>query len=278
MLIEIIKDTILDSIKLLPFLFLTFLIIELIEHKLTKHLEKIIIKFKRIGPIIGSIFGVIPQCGFSVLATNLYITRIITLGTLISIYLSTSDEMIPIMLSHKTSVSLIFKILLIKVIIGIIFGIIIDLIFKKNKKINYDICEQNNCDCEHNIFLSTLKHTFKTFTFILLATLFINVIFEYLSNNLINKIFLKNTYFAPLLSSLVGLIPSCGSSIILTELFINNTISFSTLISGLLTGSGVAILILFKNNKDIKENIKIVSLLYIIGALVGIIFNILHII
>ena len=256
---NILLDTIIDCIKLLPFLFITFIIIELIEHKLNKHIENIIADSKKFGPIIGAFLGSIPQCGFSLVATNLYITRIITLGTLISIYLSTSDEMIPIMLSHKTDISIILKIIAIKIIIGIVFGIIIDLIFKKNnKKINYDICESTHCD--------SIKHTIKTLIFIFIATLFINIIFEYLSINLINKIFLKNTYFAPLLSSLVGLIPSCGSSIILTELFINNTISFSALISGLLTNSGIAILILFKNNKNIKENIKIVSILYIIGT------------
>ncbi len=273
---NILLDTIIDCIKLLPFLFITFIIIELIEHKLNKHIENIIAKSKKFGPIIGAFLGSIPQCGFSLVATNLYITRIITLGTLISIYLSTSDEMIPIMLSHKTNISIILKIVVIKILIGIIFGIIIDLIFKKNnKKINYDICESIHCDCKHSIILSSIKHTIKTLIFIFIATLFINIIFEYLSINLINKIFLKNTYFAPLLSSLVGLIPSCGSSIILTELFINNTISFSALISGLLTNSGIAILILFKNNKNIKENIKIVSILYIIGTIVGIIFDFL---
>ena len=272
---NILLDTIIDCIKLLPFLFITFIIIELIEHKLNKHIENIITNSKKFGPIIGAFLGSIPQCGFSLVATNLYITRIITLGTLISIYLSTSDEMIPIMLSHKTNINIILKIVAIKIIIGIIFGIIIDLIFKKNnKKINYDICESTHCDCKHSIILSSIKHTIKTLIFIFIATLFINIIFEYLSINLINKIFLKNTYFAPLLSSLVGLIPSCGSSIILTELFINNTISFSALISGLLTNSGIAILILFKNNKNIKENIKIISILYIIGTFIGIFLNI----
>ena len=130
---EILIDTILDSIKLIPFLLLAFLIIELIEHKLNNKTEKIITKSKKIGPIIGSILGAIPQCGFSVMATNLYITRIITLGTLISIYLSTSDEMLIIMISEKVPIILIIKILIIKIFFGILYGIIIDIILSKKK-------------------------------------------------------------------------------------------------------------------------------------------------
>ena len=131
---EIILDTLLDSLKIIPFLFIAFLIIELIEHKLTNKNKEIITKSKKIGPIIGSLLGVIPQCGFSVMATNLYITRIITLGTLISIYLSTSDEMLIIMLSKKVEITLILKILLIKIFFGIIYGVIIDKIINKNKE------------------------------------------------------------------------------------------------------------------------------------------------
>ena len=157
---EIILDTLLDSLKIIPFLFIAFLIIELIEHKLTNKNKEIITKSKKIGPIIGSLLGVIPQCGFSVMATNLYITRIITLGTLISIYLSTSDEMLIIMLSKKVEITLILKILLIKIFFGIIYGVIIDKILNnKKEKENYQICDEEHCECSHGIILSSLKHT-----------------------------------------------------------------------------------------------------------------------
>ena len=153
---EIIIDTLIDAVKLIPFLFLAFLIIELIEHKFNKETKKIISKSGNFGPLIGSIMGLFPQCGFSIMATNLYTTRIITYGTLIAIYLSTSDEMLPIMLSNNTDIIIILQILSVKFLVGIIFGFLIDFIIKKkNKKIklNYHICEDENCHCEKGIVL-----------------------------------------------------------------------------------------------------------------------------
>jgi len=278
---DIILDTILDTLKLIPFLFIAFLIIEIIEHKLTNKTKEIITKGKKYGPIIGSLLGVIPQCGFSVMATNLYTTRIITLGTLISIYLSTSDEMLPILISQKVEITTIIKILLIKILFGFIYGIIIDFIIsRKRKKVikeNYDICKNDECHChEKGIFISTLKHTFNITLYLLITILIINILFTYLGEDLLSKIFLKNTLFGPFITSLIGLIPTCGSSVILTELYLNNAISFSSLISGLLTGSGTAILVLFKDNKNIKENIFIIVLLYFLGSISGLLIEIIQ--
>ena len=166
---EIIFEAVLDSVKLIPFLFVAFLIIELIEHKFSKKQLKLIEKSGKFGPIIGSLLGMFPQCGFSVLATNLYITRIISLGTLVAIYLSTSDEMLPILISRNAEFSLILKILSIKLIIGIIFGFIIDFIYRNRKKIkqNYQICEEDDCHCKDGMFISSLKHTLNILLFVL---------------------------------------------------------------------------------------------------------------
>ena len=164
---DIIIDTLIDTIKLLPFLFIAFLLIELLEHKITNKTKKTIQKSGKFGPVLGSLLGLIPQCGFSVVATNLYITRIITLGNLISIYLSCSDEMLPILLSKGSNISIIIKILLIKFIIGMVSGFIIDLLIKKeNNSIQYDICKEEHCHCEEGIMKSSLIHTFKIALFI----------------------------------------------------------------------------------------------------------------
>lgn len=278
---ELILDAVIDSLKLIPFLFIAFLLIEYIEHKLSNKNKKIISKTKKLGPIIGSLLGAFPQCGFSVMATNLYTTRIITLGTLISIYLSTSDEMLPILISHNANISAILKILSIKIILGIIYGIIIDYILRKkknNNKENYNICDEEHCHCEESIIKSTIKHTLNIILFVFITSLIINIIFNFLGETYLSKLFLKNTIFGPLITSLIGLIPNCGASIILTELYLNNAISFASLIAGLLTGSGTAILVLFKSNKNIKENIKIVLLLYMIGTFSGIIIELINII
>lgn len=278
---EVILDTIIDSLKLIPFLLVAFLIIELLEHKLNNKTKNIITKSKKIGPIIGSLLGVIPQCGFSVMATNLYITRIITLGTLISIYLSTSDEMLIIMISEKVEISLILKILLIKIFFGIVYGLIIDKIInkkKKDKETNYELCDKEHCDCNHSILLSAIKHTLHITLFIFIITLIINTIFTLLGDNYLSKILLNNSILSPFITSLIGLIPNCAASVILTELYLNSTISLGALIGGLLTSSGSSLLVLIKNNKNQKENLSIILLLYALGVLSGIIIELISLI
>ena len=278
---EVILDTIVDSLKLIPFLLVAFLIIELLEHKLNNKTKSIITKSKKIGPIIGSLLGVIPQCGFSVMATNLYITRIITLGTLISIYLYTSDEMLIIMISEKVEISLILKILLIKIFFGIVYGLIIDKIInkkKKDKETNYELCDEEHCDCNHSILLSAIKHTLHITLFIFIITLIINTIFTLLGDNYLSKILLNNSILSPFITSLIGLIPNCAASVILTELYLNSTISLGALIGGLLTSSGSSLLVLIKNNKNQKENLSIILLLYTLGVLSGIIIELISLI
>ena len=278
---EVILDTIIDSLKLIPFLLVAFLIIELLEHKLNNKTKHIITKSKKVGPIIGSLLGVIPQCGFSVMAPNLYITRIITLGTLISIYLSTSDEMLIIMISEKVEISLILKILLIKIFFGIVYGLIIDKIInkkKKDKETNYELCDEEHCDCNHSILLSAIKHTLHITLFIFIITLIINTIFTLLGDNYLSKILLNNSILSPFITSLIGLIPNCAASVILTELYLNSTISLGALIGGLLTSSGSSLLVLIKNNKNQKENLSIILLLYALGVLSGIIIELISLI
>lgn len=273
---DIIIDTLIDTLKLVPFLFIAFLLIELFEHKFSKKSIKVVESSGKYGPILGSFLGIIPQCGFSVMATNLYVTRLITLGTLISIYLSTSDEMLPILISEKLEFSLIIKILLIKLFIGMLVGFIIDKIFKvKKEKKNYDICEEEHCHCKESIIISSLKHTLNIVVFILLINFILNICFNYLGQDYLSKILLKDSFFGPFISSLIGLIPNCGASVMLTELYINNAINFGSLISGLLTGSGIAIMILFKTNKHFLENLKVIGILYIVGVLSGIIIELI---
>ena len=272
---EVIKDTVIDTLKLIPFLWLTFYLIEVLEHKYQKKSQKIIKKSGKYGPILGGILGCFPQCGFSVMATNLYITKIISLGTLISIYLSTSDEMLPILLSEKSDIKTILSIIGVKVLIGIIAGIIIDLIFKKRKEHSIqEICEHEHCHCEKSILASSIHHTLNTIIFIFITSFFINILMNYGLEQYLKNIFHTSSILTPFLSSLIGLIPNCGASIILTELYLNHILSFSSLISGLLTGSGVALLVLFKNNKNTKENLFILFLIYTIGVFSGLILTI----
>lgn len=278
-MLDIIKDTLLDGIELLPFLFIAFFIIELIEHKLSNKGKKVLSTKGKLAPLVGSLFGLIPQCGFSVLATNLYVTRIISLGTLISIYLTTSDEMLPILLGEQVSWKIILMILGIKFVVGLICGYGIDFILRnKNKvRVNYDICSDEHCGCNHghSILKSSLIHTFKTFIFLIIITFVINIAFEYVGSPILAKIFLKDSFLGPFVTSLIGLIPTCGASIMITELYLNGAISLASAMAGLLTGSGVAILVLFKSNKNLKENLMILGIVYGLGVFFGIIIQLL---
>ncbi len=277
-MLDVVIDTLLDVVKLIPFLFISFLIIELIEHKLSNKSKKAISKSGKYGPIIGGLLGIFPQCGFSVTATNLYITRIISLGTLIAIYLSTSDEMLPILISEQIPIMTIIKILSIKLIVGITVGFIIDFILRKQKrKKDYGICDEEHCHCEKGIFLSSLIHTAKTLLFIALVSFAINILIYYLGEEYLSKIMLQKSILGPVVTGLFGLIPNCASSVMITQLYINDAISFGSMMAGLLAGSGVALLVLFKSNKNIKENLTILGIIYTIGVLSGIIIDLFKI-
>lgn len=274
--VHIFLHSFIDSLKILPFLFIAFLIIEIIEHKFSEKSKKIIGNSGKFGPVVGAFLGLIPQCGFSVVATNLYVTRILSLGTLISIYLATSDEMLPIMISNNIDITIILQILLIKLFIGIFFGVLIDFFFR-NKRISadYTICDDEHCHCEEGVLVSSLKHTVHIFVFIFLVNFVITLIMETLESSIISSIFMRDSIFAPFVISLLGLIPNCASSVIITELFLNNAISFGSLIAGLLANSGMALLVLFKSNKNLKENFMVLGLLYFISVISGIIIMIL---
>ena len=281
-MLEIIEETLIDGIKLLPFLLITYIIMEYIEHKTSNKTKDIIKKSGKFGPFIGSLLGAVPQCGFSVVATNFYAARVITLGTLISVYLSTSDEMIPIFISEGASIITLLKILGIKILIGMIAGFVIDFVLRLRKKDSeeeriIDLCEKEHCHCEKGILKSALKHTINIFVFILIITFVINIIIHLVGEETIGNFVQSNVILGPVLGGIIGLIPNCASSVILTQLYLQNVIPISTMISGLLVGAGVGLIVLFKMNKGIKQNFKITALLYIIGVLSGVIIQILGI-
>lgn len=268
-------DALLDTLKILPYLFITFIILELLEHKLSNKNEIILRKNKKFGPFIGGLLGAIPQCGFSTMASSLFSSRVITIGTVIAIFLSTSDEMLPIMVSEKVDVLILLKIVGLKVLIGILVGIIVDFIFKdKHEKPHnhiHEMCHDEECHCESDgILLSSIKHTLKILIFVLIANILINGIIYFIGEDRLTKLLMGKkiiTYFG---ASLIGLIPNCASSVIITKLYLANLITIGTLLAGLLTGSGLGILLLFRNNKNLKENLTILWIIYTVGVVVGI--------
>ena len=274
-MLDCLIDGLIDTLKLLPYLLITFLLLEFIEHKFGQKNQKILSNNKKYGPIVGGLLGALPQCGFSSMAANLFSAKVITIGTLIAVFLSTSDEMIPIMISEKVNAMILIKIIAFKVIVGIIIGFVIDLIYgkkqeKRKEKIK-EICEHEHCNCEHDgIIVSSIKHTLKIGLFILIANLIINLIIFRVGEDNVSQLLLHNNIIAYFLSSLIGLIPNCAGSVIITELYLAKMISVGTMLAGLLTGSGLGILLLFRTNNNYKENITILSIIYFIGVIIGI--------
>ena len=277
---EIVEHTLIDSVKILPFLFITYLLMEYIEHKTSNKVKQVIEKSGKLGPLLGGLVGIVPQCGFSVSATNLYAARVISLGTLISVYLTTSDEMLPILISENISATTILSILGIKLVIGVLAGFIIDFVLRKLNKNKLeekivDICEHEHCHCEDGIIKSSIKHTVSIFIYIVIITFVLNGIITLIGEETISHFVSKNVVLGPVVAGLIGLIPNCASSVILTQLFVENVISMPTLISGLCVNAGVGLLVLFRINKNLKENLKITGLLYAIGVISGILLEII---
>ncbi len=291
-MIDIVLDTLIDSIKMLPFLLISYIIIEYIEHAKSHKIKDMLKRSGRFGNIVGALLGCIPQCGFSVTASNLYAGRVITLGTLMAVFLATSDEAIPILLANPGSIPDILKILAVKLLIAIIAATIIDILVKKNiekkehhvhsveedeKEIDEHIHEMcSDCDCEeHGIFRSAIKHTINIFIYVTVFSFILNIIIYLIGEERLSSLLLTGSIFQPLIVSLVGMIPNCASSVLLTELYLAGNISFASIIAGLSAGAGIGLVVLFKVNKDKKENIKIAALMYSIGAISGILIELI---
>ena len=275
---DMLLDALIDTVKLIPYLFITFLILEFLEHKLSKKSQKVLKENKKYGPILGGLLGGLPQCGFSAMAANLFSGRVITIGTIIAIFLSTSDEMLPIMISEQYAIPTMLKIVGCKILLGIVIGIIVDLIIKdkNNKNSIEEICEHDHCHCEkEGVLVSSIMHTLKTTIFVLIANIVIGVIIFEVGEDNIKNILLQNNILTYFIASLIGLVPNCASSVIITELYLSDLITMGNLMAGLLTGSGLGILLLFKNNKDMKENLTILGIIYFIGVIIGLLTDLI---
>ena len=280
-LIHIIEHTLADSLKLVPFLFLTYLVMEYLEHKAGDKVAKFVNKAGKWGPLAGGIAGAVPQCGFSAAASNLYAGRIISLGTLIAIYLSTSDEMLPIMISEQQPIALILKILLVKIGIGVVAGFLIDVFFFSRRPHEdshdhiHEICEHENCRCEEGVLRSAVSHTLQITLFIILITFVLNLFLEFGGEDILERLVLDRPVFGPALAGIVGLIPNCAASVAITQLYLSGALGIGSMMAGLLTGSGVGLLVLFRVNHNRKENLSILGLVYLIGVAAGILIELI---
>lgn len=274
-IIHALEHTLEESLGLLPFLLITYIVMEYIEHKMSSHTNRMVGRSGKFGPLIGALAGVFPQCGFSAAAASFYAGRVITRGTLIAIFLSTSDEMLPIFISQKVSVNVILSILCMKVIIAIIAGFLLDFVIfviRKEPAKEMDIhhlCEHDHCHCEKGIFKSAFVHTAQIFLFIFLISFALNVALHGDGEILLQNFILNHPLLASLFSGIVGLIPNCAASVVITQLYLDGAMSLGAMMSGLLVGAGVGLIVLFRTNDSLKDSLRLTGVLYVIGAAAG---------
>lgn len=260
-----------ETLKAIPFLFIAYLLMEFIEHRASAKMERSLKKIGNGGPFLGTLLGCIPQCGFSATASNLYAAGVVTEGTLIAVFLATSDEAIPILIANPDSYGSIWKIILTKIIIGVLIGFGVDIALKllKIKKVRVDMCESCGCDEEEGLLIPSLKHTLRTTLFILIVNIIIGYAIHFLGEDNLNKILLSGSFSQPFITGLLGLIPNCAISSAITQLYINGSLSFGATVSGLCSGAGVGLAVLLKSNPIKKENLRIICILYFTSSIIG---------
>jgi hypothetical protein len=301
-MLKIFIETLIDTLKMMPFLLLIYIVIEIVEYKFSDKIREGVERAGKTGPFFGALAGSFPQCGFSIITTALYNQRLVTIGTLIAVYLSTSDEAIPVMIASPGSAKLIIPLIIIKIIIAIIAGYSIDLFFKqKNKETlthidayahgtddkshhHQSVLNEVAC-CDHSVsshaqtfkikelFLHPLKHTVKIFIFIFLTSFIVGLAFASFGEVRIADAFANFSLLQPFVAGLIGLIPNCAASVALTELYLKGVITYGSLIAGLCAGGGIGILVLFREEKNKIEVFKIIGLLFGISVLVGLIIQ-----
>ena len=281
-----------DTLRLVPFLFLTYLVMEYLEHKTRKTTQGMIRKAGKLGPLIGGIAGVFPQCGFSAAASSFYAGGVISVGTLLAVFLSTSDEMLPIFISESVEMPVILNILGVKILIGAVSGFVLDILWRagsrkrkvyhehrhihkeRHEKDIHDLCEHEHCHCEEgSILKSAVIHTLQITVFIFLVTLAIGFLVEVLGEDRIGAIIGSQPVLGVLLAGLVGMIPNCAGSVIITQMYLGGILGTGQMLAGLLAGAGVGILVLCRTNRGAKENLGIIGLLYGISVCWGILFE-----
>lgn len=310
-LADVLTESVIDTLKLIPFLFLTYLAMEALEHSASHHVRAAVEKSGKAGPVVGSILGALPQCGFSAMAATLYAGRVVTAGTLVAVILSTSDEMIPVFVAHQESPTRLFGILALKVIVGIIAGLLVDVALGMLHRTGdghahiHELCERAHCHCEdaddengsaesearvetagehddvarrahdHHghglwpIVRSALVHTVQVTVFIFLVTFFFGLLIEGVGEDAIGELLADHPVRATFIGALVGLIPNCGASVALTELFLDGTLAAGPMIAGLLVSGGVGLLVLWRTNADLRQNAAITGVVYAVGVAIG---------
>lgn len=272
-IIDILKDTVLDLLKTVPFLFVIYFLLEWMESETGHRMERFLEKHRRINPLAGTLFGMLPSCGFANAASSLYATGVISAGTLVAVFLSSSDEMLSIMLSMKTDFSRIAPVLLVKLFVGLIAGYACD-ILSRHRTINVnEFCEREHDDHSHGILHSACMHTIQVSLWLFVTIFIFNGLVGLVGEDVIRAFITSHASQSVLICSLLGLVPSCASSIILSTMYIDRVISFSAACAGLLVNAGTGMIMLYRVNPNWKDNLKITFTTFLFGLAAGLILR-----
>lgn len=279
---DILLETVVDSLKMLPFLFGAYLLIEFLEHRASGKLEAILAGSGKFGALGGALLGCVPQCGFSVAAANLYAGGVITAGTLAAVLISTSDEAVPVLLANPGSLPQVGLLLGVKVVIAVAAGLLLDLgggrLFPRKQPLEelHHHCEEENCGCEEGgILRAAIVHTGHIFLFILLFTLVMNVGIAAIGEENLSSLLMEGSFWQPMVAALVGFIPNCAASVLLTQLYLGGTVSFGAVVAGLCTSGGVGLAVLFRSNRNWRENLRMLAYLYVVATVSGLAIQLL---
>ena len=271
--LHIIIHAIKETAILLPFLYLTYLLLEWIEHHGAEKMEGVLQKQGKFAPLCGAFLGLVPQCGFSASAAGLYSARVISLGTLLAVFLSTSDEMIPILIAGRIPATVILLLLGIKLVVALAVGYGVDAFYRPKSQDHHhhigEMCEEEHCHCEKGIWISSLLHTLQIAGFIFLVNFSLSILLEWVGEGNVAAWVSGSGIWAYFTTALLGLIPNCASSVILAELYAAEVILPGMMLAGLLPGAGIAGLVLLRTNRSMKQSVLILGLLLVIGIAVG---------
>lgn len=320
LIVDVLADSVIDTIKLIPFLFVTYLAMEALEHFASNKVREAVERAGTAGPVVGALLGALPQCGFSAMAATLFSGRVVTAGTLVAVILSTSDEMIPVFVAHQEPASRLLSIIAIKVVLGIVAGLLLDVALRLLHRAGdghahiHELCEREHCHCEEadeleedecqedrddldvhgdhdeqhdhhdhahhhghshshhgawGIVRSACVHTVQVTAFIFLISLLFGLIIEGLGVDSIRSMLAYHPVRATFIAALVGLIPNCGASVAIAELFLDGTLATGPMLAGLLSSGGVGLLVLWRTNADARQNVYVTLLVYSVAVLAG---------
>lgn len=313
LLVDVLVDGVIDTAKLVPFLFVTYVVMEAIEHASDRRVAHAVANAGAAGPIVGGLLGALPQCGFSAMAATLYAARVVTAGTVVAVILSTSDEMIPVFLAHGDASGVMMLVIVLKMLLGVVIGLTVDAILRRLHRSGdgevhiHELCEREHCGCDEDhghghghegeeahghdhghdhghahgaggtlrsVLRAALHHTIQVTTFIFVMTLALGLVLETVGEGPVAQLAANHPVRATFLCALVGLIPNCAASVAISELYLAGTIGLGPLVAGLLSSGGVGLLVLWRTNADLRQNLAITAFVYAVGVVCGLMVGI----